>query len=261
MLTGALAPDAALALRDADGTEYADARRAAGRHLAGLGPDPRALHRVGRFVELHVEQGRGLVDLGRAVAVGARIRPHGRWRFDLPGRADHAGTTGLGDRDDPMLRLAAVVTAARSGAEATGCLATVGRVAVEPNAVNAVPSRVRAWLDARGDNELAIRRVVAQVAAAGGVPAVQESFTAATSFDPALIARLSGLLDDAPVLATGAGHDAGVLAAAGIPTAMLFVRNPTGISHSPAEHVERDDCLAGVDALVRVVAELAGGTP
>ena len=60
------------------------------------------------------------------------------------------------------------------------------------------------------------------------------------------------------MLPTGAGHDAGILAAAGIPTAMLFVRNPTGVSHSPAEHAdELDDCLAGVDALARVVAALA----
>ena len=58
------------------------------------------------------------------------------------------------------------------------------------------------------------------------------------------------------MLPTGAGHDAGVLSAAGIPTAMLFVRNPTGVSHSPAEHAEPDDCRAGVDALVRVVAAL-----
>ena len=54
------------------------------------------------------------------------------------------------------------------------------------------------------------------------------------------------MLPDAPVLATGAGHDAGILANAGIPATMLFVRNPTGISHSPAEFAERDDCLAGV---------------
>jgi N-carbamoyl-L-amino-acid hydrolase len=60
------------------------------------------------------------------------------------------------------------------------------------------------------------------------------------------------------VLASGAGHDAGVLAAAGVPTAMLFVRNPTGVSHAPAEHAERDDCLAGVAALADCIAELAG---
>ena len=60
------------------------------------------------------------------------------------------------------------------------------------------------------------------------------------------------------MLATGAGHDAGILAAAGVPTAMLFVRNPTGVSHAPAEHAERADCLAGVAALADVAADLAG---
>jgi beta-ureidopropionase / N-carbamoyl-L-amino-acid hydrolase len=60
------------------------------------------------------------------------------------------------------------------------------------------------------------------------------------------------------VLSTGAGHDAGILAAAGVPTAMIFVRNPTGVSHSPAEHAETADCEGGVAALARVIAELAG---
>jgi N-carbamoyl-L-amino-acid hydrolase len=59
------------------------------------------------------------------------------------------------------------------------------------------------------------------------------------------------------VLPTGAGHDAGILAAAGIPAAMLFVRNPTGVSHSPAEHAEPADCRAGVTALARAIEALA----
>ena len=61
----------------------------------------------------------------------------------------------------------------------------------------------------------------------------------------------------APVLATGAGHDAGVLAAE-LPTAMLFVRNPTGVSHAPAETASDDDCRAGAEALAAVLAALAG---
>ncbi len=72
------------------------------------------------------------------------------------------------------------------------------------------------------------------------------------------MARLSSVLGDAPVLSTGAGHDAGILATAGVTSAMLFVRNPTGVSHSPAEFAETGDCLAGVDALTRVLEELAG---
>jgi N-carbamoyl-L-amino-acid hydrolase len=60
-----------------------------------------------------------------------------------------------------------------------------------------------------------------------------------------------------PVLPTGAGHDAGVLARR-LPATMLFVRNPTGVSHSPAEHAEPADCEAGVAALAAVLADLAG---
>jgi N-carbamoyl-L-amino-acid hydrolase len=126
---------------------------------------------------------------------------------------------------------------------------------VEPNGVNAIPSAVTAWLDARGPVEDDVRKVVAEVASAAGTDAAEESWTASTDFDAGLRDRLADLLG-APVLPTGAGHDAGILSAAGIPTAMLFVRNPTGVSHSPAEHADRDDCLAGVDALARVMVEL-----
>jgi N-carbamoyl-L-amino-acid hydrolase len=84
-----------------------------------------------------------------------------------------------------------------------------------------------------------------------------ESVSPETVFDVGLRDRLSRLLDDAPILPTAAGHDAAVLAAAGIPTAMLFVRNPTGVSHSPAEHATDDDCAQGVVALAKVLEELA----
>jgi N-carbamoyl-L-amino-acid hydrolase len=128
---------------------------------------------------------------------------------------------------------------------------------VRPNGVNAIPSEVTAWLDARGPVDDDVRAVVADVGRAAGTDPVEESWTPATPFEPALRDRLAAVLGGAPVLPTGAGHDAGILSAAGVPTAMLFVRNPTGVSHSPAEHAEPDDCAAGVDALARVVAELA----
>ncbi|HZB49456.1 MAG TPA: allantoate amidohydrolase, partial [Mycobacteriales bacterium] len=148
LLTGALDRDRGLALTDADGVTLADALRRAGRDPAAVGPDPETLRRVGTFVELHVEQGRGLVELDRPVAVADSIRPHGRWRLDLAGEANHAGTTRLADRRDPMLDLAAAITAARAAAAARGCVATIGKVAVRPNGVNAIPSHVTAWLDA-----------------------------------------------------------------------------------------------------------------
>ena len=101
-----------------------------------------------------------------------------------------------------------------------------------------------------------MRAVVAEVARVGGT-LTEESWTDRTPFDPALAGRLAVLLDDVPLLPTGAGHDAGILAAAGVPTAMLFVRNPTGVSHSPEEHAEDADCAAGVAALTAVLRELA----
>ncbi len=122
--------------------------------------------------------------------------------------------------------------------------------------MNAVPSAVTAWLDARGPAGDAVRALVADVGSAAGTAPVEESWTPSTDFDGLLRDRLATLLD-APVLPTGAGHDAGILSAAGIPTAMLFVRNPTGVSHSPAEHADLSDCLAGVDALARVIEDLA----
>ena len=260
LLTGALAPDRARALSDAEGTTLAEAARGAGVDPEHLGRDDEALRRVGRFVELHVEQGRGLVQAGAPVGVGSAIWPHGRWRVDLVGRADHAGTTALADRADPMIDLARLITAARAAAQRHGAVATVGKVRVEPNGVNAIPSRVTAWLDARAAGEPAVRAVLADLA---DLAPVQESWTARTTFDPDLTADLAALLSlpgapGAPVLETGAGHDAGVLAQAGVPTSMLFVRNPTGVSHSPHEHAERDDCLAGVQALASVVEHLAG---
>jgi N-carbamoyl-L-amino-acid hydrolase len=257
VITGKLDADRARGLRDADGVTMAEAMAAAGHPADRVGPDDETLRRVGTFVELHVEQGRGLIDLGRPVAVGSMIWPHGRWRVDLDGEANHAGTTRLEDRHDPMIDLATAVLAARAGATARGCVATIGKVRVEPNGVNAIPSRVTAWLDARGPQEAAVRAVVESVGAQSEGVLAEESWTPETIFEPSLAQRLSAVLDDAPMLSTGAGHDAGVLATAGLSTAMLFVRNPTGISHSPREFAERDDCLRGVEALAAVTEELA----
>lgn len=264
VITGALAPDRALGLRDGDGVTMADALRSAGRDPGSLGPDPETLRRIGVFVELHVEQGRGLVDLDQPVALGTDIWPHGRWRLDVPGEANHAGTTRLDDRRDAMIGLATAVLTARTAAATHGCVATVGKIALVPGGVNAIPSAATGWLDARGADEAAVRRTVDDVAAvvaeAGG-HVTEESWTPTTRFDEALLARLQRVLPSAPRLGTGAGHDAGILATAGIPTGMIFVRNPTGISHSPAEFAERHDCLAGVAALADVLTELVGAAP
>ena len=280
LVTGTTSWEQARELRDRDGVFLPDALERAGLSGGeGLPAQWNLGERVDCFVELHVEQGRDLVDRGAAVGVGSAIWPHGRYRFDFAGQANHAGTTRMEDRHDPMLSYAMTALAANKqarlvstgstsggGSTTGGARATFGRVEVAPNGTNAIPSKVTAWLDARCDSEDALTTLIAEIerlaqerSGRDGTHLIvtAESVSPAVHFDQALAGRLAGVLGDAPVIPTGAGHDAGILATAGIPTAMLFVRNPTGISHSPEEHAEMADCLAGVEALADTLEELA----
>jgi N-carbamoyl-L-amino-acid hydrolase len=242
---------------------------AAGRDPGLLGPSDDLLGDIGTFVELHVEQGRALAPLDAAIGLAKGIWPHGRWRLCFRGRADHAGTARLADRKDPMLPFARTVVAARRAAAENGALATIGKVIAEPGGANGVCSSVTAWLDARAPDEARLEKAVSAVRSASAryssecdvsLSVRQESYTPPVHFDQGLRDRIAGVLAaagiEAPVLSTGAGHDAGVLAAR-VPAAMLFVRNPTGVSHSPAEHADPADCEAGVHALALVIEDLA----
>jgi N-carbamoyl-L-amino-acid hydrolase len=259
LASGAMSWEAARALRDRDGTSYGDMVAGDGSAL---------LDDVGCFVELHVEQGRDLVDRGDAVGVASRIWPHGRYRVEIGGTPNHAGTTRMEDRHDPMLTYAMTALAANKQARLSGQRATFGRLETTPNSTNSVPSSVTAWLDARCETDEQLSELVATITRQAQERAERdgttlsvtaESVSGATEFDAALAARIAADHEsgDWPVIATQAGHDAGILSARGIPSAMLFVRNPTGVSHSPAEHAEVADCLVGVDALAETLERLA----
>lgn len=283
LAAGQLPPEQARELRDGDGVSFAQAMERAGHDPDAIGPDDDRLRRIGAFIELHIEQGRYLATSKPAggpapVGVASAIWPHGRWRFDFHGQANHAGTTRLEDRRDPMLSYATTLLAARKKARLAGALATFGKVSVEPNGINAIPSAVHAWLDCRAPDQESLSAVVAEIERAAvergqrdgvAVTVTRESFTPSVEFDSELRESVIAILKEAasregaaprrsqyPVLPTGAGHDAGILAAR-VPTAMLFVRNPTGVSHSPEEAADFDDCLAGVTALADVVEGLA----
>jgi len=177
----------------------------------------------------------------------------------------------MAGRRDPVAAAAAAILAARAIAASrddprngTNARATVGRLVPVPGGTNVIASRVDAWLDLRGDADAATRALLAEVLAAAEDAATtygcvlevtEESYVDAVTFDLDLRRRLGKALGDPPVLATGAGHDAGVLADE-LPTAMLFVRNPTGVSHSPFETASDDDCRAGVEALTAVLRDL-----
>ena len=255
LLTGALDPDRARALTDDDGTTMAEAMTAAGHDPAALGRDDEALRRIGTFLELHVEQGRA----ARRTRSGSPPRSGrtaaGGWTS--AGRADHAGHDPAGRPRRPDARAGrrgpgrpGRGRAARHGRHRRQGAGPAERGERHPVGGDRLARRPR---PRRGRRP---RPSSPTSGTAAGTAPVEESWTASTDFDAALRDRLATLLA-APVLPTGAGHDAGILSAAGIPTAMLFVRNPTGVSHSPAEHAEEADCQAGVTALARAIEALA----
>jgi N-carbamoyl-L-amino-acid hydrolase len=267
LATGAVTWGTARGLRDRDGVRLDEAMGAAGLEAENLqpwlGPE-----QVECFVELHVEQGRNLVDRGAAIGVASRIWPHGRYRFEISGEPNHAGTTRMEDRHDPMLTYAMTALAANKQARVAGQRATFGRVDTLPNSTNSVPSAVTAWMDARCETDEGLAELVATItrqaedrAQRDGtrLTVTAESVSGAVEFDASLADRIAADHEAGtwPILPTQAGHDAGILSAHGIPSAMLFVRNPTGVSHSPAEHAEMPDCLAGVDALAETLQRLA----
>src|SRR4029078_5089324 len=165
LVTGALGADRARGLRDNDGVTLAEAMTRAGRRPEHLGVDDAMLKRIGVYVELHVEQGRALDLVDRPIAVASSIWPHGRWEFVFDGAANHAGTTRLADRRDPMLAFASLVHGDRAAAARHEAVATFGKLLVSPNGANAIPSRIRAWLDARAADEATLAAAVEQITA------------------------------------------------------------------------------------------------
>jgi N-carbamoyl-L-amino-acid hydrolase len=271
-MLGSLDVQAILERPDRNGITLHQALTDAGLHPGSVGPDAERLAWIGAFIELHIEQGTLLTERDQPLALGTEILPHGRWRLEFTGEANHAGTTALEVRRDPMLALATTVTDARRVATEEQALATVGKLDVEPNSTNSIAERVTLWLDVRAPSEATVERTVERVldsartdAAANevGLAVQRESFVEAVQFSPALRERVAAVLarlgiEDVP-MATGAGHDAGALAHA-VPTAMLFVRSATGASHSPRESANLDDCMIGIGALTEVLATLAGET-
>jgi N-carbamoyl-L-amino-acid hydrolase len=223
------------------------------RALVARGEDlPRA------FLELHVEQGPVLADAGVPLGVVTSIVGYARGELVFEGSAGHAGTTPMAGRADALVAAAEAVLRIQGAArEIEGAVATVGQLELEPGGSNVIPSRVRISVDARAPDAERLARLVAAI---DFEPAQR---TDPSPMDGALRAvlgeeiRSRGL--EAPELPSGAGHDAGILAAAGVPSAMLFVRSLNGgVSHSPDELSSREDVGLGVDVLSGALARLVG---
>lgn len=198
------------------------------------------------FLEVHIEQGPVLAALGEPLGVVTAIAGQARGVKVFQGRADHAGTTPMDARDDALVAAAEFVLHVRRSA-ARGTVATVGYLEVEPNATNVVPERVTVSIDARSAD-----------------PAKLDALVEAIGFEPTwrtnpvpMSDAFKQVLPGAPELVSGAGHDAMILAEAGVRSAMLFVRSLNGgVSHHPDELSSEDDIALAVDALTAALARL-----
>ena len=204
------------------------------------------------FLELHVEQGsvleRANAPLGIVTAIVGQVR--GQVVFE--GRADHAGTTPMASRSDALVEAARFVLDAQAAAGADAVV-TVGRLEVEPGAANVVPARVTVSVDARDATTARLDELVARL----GLAPDYRTEPVAMSGPP--LAALRDTVPGAPELVSGAGHDAGVLAAAGVPCGMLFVRSRNGgASHSPLELTTGDDVALALAALERAAVRIGG---
>jgi acetylornithine deacetylase/succinyl-diaminopimelate desuccinylase-like protein len=204
------------------------------------------------FLELHVEQGPVLERADAPVGIVTGIVGQARGEVVFEGRADHAGTTPMDARDDALVKAAEFVLDTQAAAS-DGVVATIGQLRVDPGAVNVVPARVTLSVDARAPSSAQLEELITAI---GFEPSYRTEPVA--MIDPAL-AALRESAPGAPELVSGAGHDAGILAAAGVACGMLFVRSLNGgVSHSPEELSSGDDIAVALDALAGAAVRIAG---
>ena len=245
VLTGGYDRDV-LERRDADGVRLGDASPS----------DPFAARgghrRLASFVEVHVEQGRALTPAGVPLGIATSLAARSRFAFRCDGAANHAGTTPMAERRDALVAAARFVLAADTAARAEeGAVATVGTLEVEPGGSNVVPGRATGTLDVRAPDPARRDAVVAAIRTACPEASLERlANDDGVQFDARIRTALHEAAGAVAIdLASYAGHDAGVLQAAGVPAGMLFVRSPDGVSHDPAEHADEADCLAAIEVL------------
>jgi beta-ureidopropionase / N-carbamoyl-L-amino-acid hydrolase len=264
-LAGRLDLPAVLARRDPDGVSIAEAMSEFGVDPDGIAGARSWLEKLSGFLEVHIDQTTELARAGAPAGVVSSLANRMRIEVDIEGRADHAGTTPRAERRDALLGAARLVVASDQIAEELGALTvTASRILVEPNASTTIASRVRLWIDARSADQA---RIDAWLQRLGEVEAGVKfnyevaSRSAGREFAPALRGALREAARDVlgsnvPEVVCFAGHDAGVVAEH-VPAAMLFVRNPSGISHAAQEDIDLDDAEVAVQVVRQALERLA----
>ena len=260
---------ALLKLKDADGATLDDAIRAFGLDPGGIEKAAIDEDALG-FLEVHIEQGPVLEAEGLQVAAVTAIVGQTRHILTWTGHANHAGTTPMHLRRDALAGAAEWIVAVESLAQRTdGLVATVGHVDVEPNAANVIAGAVRVSLDVRHADDAARKSAVDALLAQAETIAARRGLALqcarqmdqpAVPMDERLTAFLAEATEAAglPVklMPSGAGHDAMVMASR-VPTAMLFLRSPGGLSHHPDETVLEEDVAAALGVCRKFLERLA----
>lgn len=259
---------------DSNQVSMAEAIRLFGGRPAQLGKVRLNPDRLLGYVEVHIEQGPVLENLGLPLGVVSSIAGQTRLKVSFVGRAGHAGTTPMGLRRDALCAAAEFILALETLARKTsGLVATVGQVEVAPNASNVIPGRVEVTVDLRHSRDSVRRRALNRLqkikAAVHSRRAVRISWQVVQQTNSVACSRaLSALLrraaqkyqKDVPSLPSGAGHDAALLARI-TPAAMLFVRCAGGVSHHPDESVATRDIAAALQTMNQFLDLAAEGVP
>ena len=273
-LTGAKAAAGAfdptwLALRDADGVSLGEALARFGLESSLLVSGACTARNAFAYLEIHIEQGPILEQLGAPLGVVTAINGAARFDIQVTGKAGHAGTVPMDQRRDALVAAASMVLAVNRVALATpGVVATVGRMAVSPGATNVIPGGCVFSIDLRASEdsvrdlaEAAISEsLMTEATSYGTEVSIRRTHSApATACDPRLQALLARAVESiglpVPFLPSGAGHDAMAVAAI-CPVGMLFVRCAGGISHHPDEAVTEGDVAAALDAMTVALQHL-----
>jgi acetylornithine deacetylase/succinyl-diaminopimelate desuccinylase-like protein len=208
------------------------------------------------YVELHIEQGPTLLRADAPLGVVTAIVGYVRGRRTFTGTPGHAGTTPMDVREDALVGAARFMLEAREAARGIeGAVATVGQVTVEPGGTNVIPGRVVVSVDARAPDAERLDRLAAALEIEE--PIRTEPSPMSEEIRAALRAEIEALGLPVLELPSGAGHDAGILASAGIPSGMLFVRSLNGgVSHNPDELSSPEDIALAVEALTGALRRL-----
>jgi len=257
-----------LDLTDSSGITLREAMEHGGLTPANAAHASRSSEYIHAYVELHIEQGRVLEELNKAVGIATAIYGHRWFEVTIHGRADHAGTTPMKLRQDPMTAAAEVILAVEQITVRYGGVVTAGTFKLAPGAINVIPGEAVFTLDVRHESlvsinklEDAIKSELSRLTAARGLTYAIRTLDAAVPVQTSqhitkvITDSCEGTGLSAPYMICGAGHDAVVMSEL-TEIGLILVRSRDGISHHPLEWSSQEDCETGVNVLLQTLIQL-----